>query len=503
MLVEWKLGAGHGLVWGHGLAVVAPGVGAAAARRLWGEFAAGGDLAEFLRVLSAETDADLLALPPFAVALRTEHGGWQVAARGNLEATVDGEIVRGADISTWTERFLAGGARVTVGAAGDADAAEGLPLVGGVVPAVSLTWDAAAASEIEGDGVRARVARVDAVPAVAEGAADAAPEVEADADADDAPEPDAVDVDEAESRPDADVPDDAPDALDATDARSSAADQATLIGDEPSAEVAAEPGRFASQFGETRSWSPEDAAVRPPAEFIASVPTSATAASGAPASGLAASAPQSVGIPHPADAPADVPANAPYDASSDPAEAFDEGDHDGMTMVASEPPRPAVPDEPEPQPQAGGVRTVLGVECPAGHANPPQRSACSVCGEPLDAEPRQVPRPSLGVLLLPNGERVDITVPLIVGRNPRAERVQGSVLPRLIPLSQSHVSSTHLEIRLEEWNVLAVDMASTNGTFLRRHGQAPVRLGERPELLVEGDVLDLGHGVQLTLEHLR
>ncbi len=30
-----------------------------------------------------------------------------------------------------------------------------------------------------------------------------------------------------------------------------------------------------------------------------------------------------------------------------------------------------------------------------------------------------------------------------------------------------------------------------------------MRLGERPELLMEGDVLDLGHGVQLTLEGLR
>ena len=30
-----------------------------------------------------------------------------------------------------------------------------------------------------------------------------------------------------------------------------------------------------------------------------------------------------------------------------------------------------------------------------------------------------------------------------------------------------------------------------------------VKPGERPEVLIEGDVLDLGHGVQFTLEHLR
>ena len=76
-------------------------------------------------------------------------------------------------------------------------------------------------------------------------------------------------------------------------------------------------------------------------------------------------------------------------------------------------------------------------------------------------------------------------------------------MPQLVPLSQPHVSRMHLELRLEDWNVLAVDLRSTSGTLLRRRGEPPVRLGERAELLVEGDVLDLGHGVQFTLEHLR
>lgn len=177
------------------------------------------------------------------------------------------------------------------------------------------------------------------------------------------------------------------------------------------------------------------------------------------------------------------------------------GDHDGATMVASDlippPPAPAEPADLDAGP------TVLAVECVHGHPNPPQRSLCSECGGAIVGEPRRVPRPSLGTLALPGGERIDLTAPVILGRRPRAERVQGPILPRLVPLTQGHVSGSHLEIRLEEWNVLAVDLHSTNGTFLRRQGESPVRLGEPPVLLVQGDVLDLGHGVQVRLEFLR
>ena len=50
--------------------------------------------------------------------------------------------------------------------------------------------------------------------------------------------------------------------------------------------------------------------------------------------------------------------------------------------------------------------------------------------------------------------------------------------------------------------MLARDLRSTNGTLLRRRDEAPVRLPETAQLLVSGDVLDLGHGVQLLFEDL-
>ncbi|MCF6378470.1 FHA domain-containing protein [Nocardioides KLBMP 9356] len=75
-------------------------------------------------------------------------------------------------------------------------------------------------------------------------------------------------------------------------------------------------------------------------------------------------------------------------------------------------------------------------------------------------------------------------------------------MPRLLPLPHSHVSGTHLEIRLEGWSVMVADLGSTNGTFLQRPGQPTVRVSETPQLLHSDDVVQLGHGVDLRFEAL-
>ncbi|NLA35317.1 MAG: FHA domain-containing protein [Actinobacteria bacterium] len=64
-----------------------------------------------------------------------------------------------------------------------------------------------------------------------------------------------------------------------------------------------------------------------------------------------------------------------------------------------------------------------------------------------------------------------------------------------------HISRSHVEIRVEGADVLAVDLNATNGTRLLRLGADPVRLhpGEST-LLVSGDRLDLGDDVILTFE---
>ena len=503
MTVHWSEGDHHGLVWPHALALVSGSVPTAAARRLWAEFGPDDDLSGFLTLLSKGSGVHVLSLPDFAIAIRTG-SGWQLAARGVLDVTVDDrETVRGAGVSTWAERRLESGDRVVVGASGT-PAGDQRPLVAGLVPAGVLVWGAVEVPDaVEGAAASPLVkplpvpspepaSLVDPLPEelppeqeaafpLPEEASDAlAPEAEGPngagvtpsgeetrvhLDADEFPEDGLVDDEsvgnvalQAQTPADKAPDDEAPEGEE-SESLSQPGEAAA-----ESAPVGTPTGRFARQYGDTQLWSVEDAAVRPgPAETggLIAVPDSAS------------------GLP----------------------DAGELGDHDGVTMMMSpmvKAPTAAVgPDDP------GAGPTVLAVACAQGHPNPPHRPACSECGGDVVGMPQRVARPSLGRLVLPSGELIELTAPVIVGRTPRADRVQGPVLPRLVPLSQKHISGSHLELRLEEWNVLAVDLHSTNGTFLRRTGEAPVRLGERPELLVQGDVLDLGHGVQLTLEFLR
>lgn len=146
--------------------------------------------------------------------------------------------------------------------------------------------------------------------------------------------------------------------------------------------------------------------------------------------------------------------------------------------------------------------TVLGVSCPAGHGNPTHRTECRVCAQPLSTESVRMPRPGLGWLHTSAGESIELLQNVLVGRDPRASRIQGPVMPRLLPLPHGHISGTHLEIRLEGWSVLLADLRSTNGTFLQRAGQPTLRIAEAPQLLMSGDIVQLGHGVDLRFEAL-
>ena len=67
-----------------------------------------------------------------------------------------------------------------------------------------------------------------------------------------------------------------------------------------------------------------------------------------------------------------------------------------------------------------GVQTVVAARCPAGHLSPAYAGNCRVCGQPLaPQEPVEIPRPSLGVLRLSNGDTVVLDRGCILGRNPR------------------------------------------------------------------------------------
>jgi hypothetical protein len=144
-------------------------------------------------------------------------------------------------------------------------------------------------------------------------------------------------------------------------------------------------------------------------------------------------------------------------------------------------------------------------------AGGPAESARHVAADPV-AEPEPEPDDTQAtpavtanasgvLLLLPDGDEIEIDRPLVIGRAPEARRIFSGEEPRLITvLSPAHeISSTHLEIRPgPDGRPVVTDLGSTNGTVLVQPGQAPEDLQPGyPVPLVHGAIVDLGDGVTL------
>jgi hypothetical protein len=88
-----------------------------------------------------------------------------------------------------------------------------------------------------------------------------------------------------------------------------------------------------------------------------------------------------------------------------------------------------------------------------------------------------LPRPRLGVLRFSTGQTVGLDHSVLIGRNPTANRVAGNDLPAIVPLDVSNrdVSRTHAEVRLDDWEVLLLDLGSRNGTVAAIPGRAAPR----------------------------
>jgi hypothetical protein len=240
------------------------------------------------------------------------------------------------------------------------------------------------------------------------------------------------------------------------------------------------------------------------ASLIDSVPWLTPSAS-ARARAAESQAAEAAGLVQPVPAQPAVPVSAQPAA---PARPLLEGDHDGQTLMRSDlkslPQGDSAPAAPT-EPPATTAPMVLARVCPQGHANPPTRSACSRCAAPLASDASEVKRPSLGKMRLSTGEVVELDRPVIVGRQPAASRVQGNVMPQLVPVRSvsGDISRSHLEVRLEGWHVILGDLKATNGTMLIREGQPPRRLGQGESMILfDGDIADLGDGVSLRFEDL-
>ena len=399
-------------------------------------------LTDVIDVLAA---GSIAALGSFAVAL-TSGDSIRFAVRGPVQARIiaagDDEVVSGAEVSTWTERYIADaeGFELSVD---DPQADSWYPIVSGVVLGAALrhgTTDATQAEAAEQDAESESPAAAVASAPVALDPADGA-EPAAAAPSDEEPavsgapvfqdpvfEPES-DVEQGDEQVEAEPQSDADSSLQPE----AEAGGASLPGDEPSI---------------AHTLIPADLTLAPMSE--------AEPAAAAPAVPVASAA----GIP------SDIPGL---------------GDHDGATISAAELRR---------QRSQAGITT----EPPTSGPDAPTAVLPVV-----DASSTH------GVARLSTGQVIELDRTVIIGRRPRSTRVSGDSMPHLVAVEspQQDISRSHLEIRPEGDSVVVIDLRTTNGSTLLRPGADPVRLhpGEHT-LVLSGDVVDLGDGVTVAFEGL-
>jgi len=442
---------------GAAVAVLAPVVTETAIAAVWRGIGDGG-LGAVLESLTGAFGTSLTAIPPFALAV-AEPGGVRVAVRGTLAMLVEGEAaeeISGEGVATWTERFIPGATRVSIGALAEASGPL-VPLRSGVAVTDLVVVDVAGAGGADASGAGAAAAPSAAAQISADVTA-----ATADPWADEA----GAAAEEAEDAVDAPVA--------ATDAATGEADATGLDTLMPLATAAPEVEQPADEYdllwGETVARPISAAAVAvaeegadappaPSAPPIESVPLTPAHVSAAPATA-------------PAAAPAAQPATDATDAAAQPPATQPAlGDHDGETVSVAQ------------------VRAL--------------RNAERERYESTDNVPAR--RPTRGRIVLSTGRIVEIERPVIIGRRPKSTRTSGSDLPTLVAVDspEQDISRSHVEIRAEGEHVLVTDLDTTNGTVLLRGGQDPVRLHpSEPTMVVTGDVLDLGDGVTVTFEDL-
>jgi hypothetical protein len=123
-----------------------------------------------------------------------------------------------------------------------------------------------------------------------------------------------------------------------------------------------------------------------------------------------------------------------------------------------------------------------------------------------NTDPLTPPVPSAALvgarLELSTGDLITLDRDVVIGRRPQVDRVQDGPVPTVVtvPSPQQDVSRTHLRIALSQDQVLATDLHSMNGTVLIGvDGVTRALDGGAPHTLADGDTLDLGDGITVTL----
>ena len=463
MTKRWAPGACKLLAWEQGVALLDSEISDEQAETLWTTVQHEAKLATFLQALMEATGAGLLNIPPFAVAILDERGahvavrgGWLVSVR-----TADQDIrLNGENITTWEEKLVAGAVAVELQTSGSHD--RNLPLTGGIVDAGRVLWSwgdespfpptltapVEVAAEVRSPGEQQAETLVDHVPTMI-------------------------------PKDDRSHQDDQPKTPEHTQEPHHDTGDAGVMITVPKRKLP-DPGNPQDSRGQTTLVVPVDPdSVVPDSPYAHLWDDSAEVAD-----------------PDPGTSGGENIEAKPGEPNAQPSTRTTTGElRDGLTVAANdEIPIASFPSTRGPQ--------VLASFCAAGHPNPPQRVQCYECDAPVSGQPQLVERPQLGWLRITGGETVPLHGPVVAGRNPRSTAFSSPEPPRLIALPHRHISSNHIAFILEGWSVLARDLGSSNGSYLRRHGNPPVRLPENDTLLVPGDVIDLGHGVFINLDRI-
>ncbi|MGO4300055.1 FHA domain-containing protein [Leifsonia sp. RAF41] len=151
-------------------------------------------------------------------------------------------------------------------------------------------------------------------------------------------------------------------------------------------------------------------------------------------------------------------------------------------------------------PAAHELPGAVDVEEPATRDTPSTDSAPPAVpaddGFPETAPVVVLPRQAAFAARIPSGDTVALDAPLLVGRRPTPQRVDGGVAPRLVTVVSptQEVSSTHARIEQSGDAVVVTDLRSTNGTVVTGPGGARrLRPGESVVVLA-GARVDIGDG---------
>ncbi|PFG34104.1 FHA domain-containing protein [Sanguibacter antarcticus] len=552
MPIRYAPGPASALVQPGRVVVVDPTVGASDLARLWDvleRLSPGDGMAAVLDAVTGVLDPTWRALPGFSVVVLVagdpldgdSTSAAHVASRGELEVHVrasEGETdVVGRSVTTWVEKQVAGVQTIALGPGGPGAGECLLTIVSGIVPVSTLRWDVAgaplsdtaaeASSDVE-PAVAADALVAEAPVAEATVEPNAEPGVEQSVEPEEEPgsrlEPEQTSANLPEfGQTLADVPEDwraessdASDASDVSDVSDAAAaetadgpahDESSLDSPERAGSDTVDVDQVGSGTGTGAGTETIDAVDEAPSEADLDdrdLDDSTILSTAGPVVPVPVRA-RSVPTPMP---PVPPPPPATGDGSRETPSAGEGGTY-GVVVPPAPPAPPAqqpadlsAPPVSAPRGPAPRAPEILARSCFFGHANPPVRMTCSQCGGGLSPNAQLVERPSLGRVRFSHGEVVDLVQPVVVGRFPMPQSRQ-SPGPRLVTVvsPSQDISRSHLEVRLEGWHVLLVDLDTMNGTTLVRSGQAPRRLHpHEPTLVAEGDVVDLGDGVLLTFE---